>query len=60
VGVWVGVGVGVWVGEQNSGSTKNSGIEFILATSKELQLATLSVLLPFVYTLLCSCPCISD
>jgi hypothetical protein len=29
----------------------NWGIEFVLATLKELQLATLNVLLPFVYTL---------
>jgi hypothetical protein len=30
---------------------RNCGIEFVLATLKELQLATLTVLLPFVCTL---------
>jgi hypothetical protein len=35
------------------------GIEFVLATLKELQLATLNAL-PFVYTLDCSYKCISD
>jgi hypothetical protein len=30
---------------------RNCGIEFVLATLKELKLATLNVLLPFVYTL---------
>jgi hypothetical protein len=33
---------------------------FVLATLKELQLATLNVLLPFVCTLQCSCQCSSD
>jgi hypothetical protein len=39
---------------------RNLGTEFVLVTLKELQLATLTVLHPFVYTLLCSCKCISD
>jgi hypothetical protein len=30
---------------------RNLGTEFVLATLEELQLATLNVLLPFVYTL---------
>jgi hypothetical protein len=38
---------------------RNWGIEFVLSTLKELQLASLNVL-PFVYTLQCMCQCISD
>jgi hypothetical protein len=34
---------------------RNLGIEFVLATLKELHLATLNVLLPFVCTMHCSC-----
>jgi hypothetical protein len=30
---------------------RNPGIEFMLTTLKKLQLATLKVLLPFVYTM---------
>jgi hypothetical protein len=30
---------------------RNWGIEFVLATLKELQLAAVNILLPFVYTL---------
>jgi hypothetical protein len=30
---------------------RNRGIEFVLATLKELQLVKLNVLLPFVYTM---------
>jgi transposase len=37
---------------------RNWGTEFLLATMKELRLATLNVLLPFVYTLKCSGQCI--
>jgi hypothetical protein len=40
----------VYRGEQNNRSTKKLRIEFVLATLKELLLATLNVL-PFVYTL---------
>jgi hypothetical protein len=35
---------------------RNGEIEFVFATLKEIQLATLNVL-PFLYTLLSSCQC---
>jgi hypothetical protein len=38
-------------GGQNNGNTKKLNRIFLSATLKELQLTTLNVLLPFVYTL---------
>jgi hypothetical protein len=44
---------------QNNGNTKKLGTEFVCIMLKELQLGTLTVLLLFVYTLWCSCQCVS-
>jgi hypothetical protein len=47
--------------EQNNGNTKKlRNTNFVLATLKEFQLATLNIPLPFIYIPQCLGQCISD